>query len=300
MAKRENAASRMNLRTDILDDLFGLSEENNDTETTKEDSYVNLNRLVTFKNHPFTVAHDESMDSLVESIREHGLIHPLAVRKISDDEYEILSGHRRKMACEIIGMEKVPVKVFEMDDDAAVIFMTDANFHQRKHISIPDKVKAFDQRYDALRHRGSKGDSTYEALGNLSGDSVATVKRLLQMRKLNEKLLILAEEGRFGILQGAALSALNEKEQEWLIEALMENNVKITQDMANQLRDLSAVGELTAIKLSSVLLVKKKNERNVTFKEKIIREYFNDEYTIEMIEETIIGLLRKWKEEENG
>ena len=189
-----------------LDDIFSVQPK------VITDVYVS--KLHPFKDHPFRVEDDEAMDELVESIKENGVLEPPIVRR-DPLGYEILSGHRRKRACEIIGLEKIPVHIIDADDDEAAIFMVDANL-RREVIRPSEKAWAYRIKNDAIKHQGKSGGLSVEQMAAEGNDSKTQIKRYIRLTYLTKELLDLVDEGMLGISAAVELSFLKEGEQEYL------------------------------------------------------------------------------------
>ena len=189
-----------------LDDIFSVQPK------VITDVYVS--KLHPFKDHPFRVDDDEAMDELVESIKENGVLEPPIVRR-DPLGYEILSGHRRKRACEIIGLEKIPVHIIDADDDEAAIFMVDANL-RREVIRPSEKAWAYRIKNDAIKHQGKSGGLSVEQMAAEGNDSKTQIKRYIRLTYLTKELLDLVDEGMLGISAAVELSFLKESEQEHL------------------------------------------------------------------------------------
>ena len=293
----KSSASKIKLES--YGNLFGKSELPtlqrvvDDTEQVVE---IPLAKLVTFANHPFKVIEDEKMDELVESIKTNGVLVPGIVRKINDNTYELISGHRRKHACELAGKETMPVFVKDLSDEESTVIMVDANI-QREIILPSEKARAYSMKYEALKHQGKKGDgNTLNVVGEGTGDSAKTVQRYIQLSRLIDGLLDMVDANQIGFMQGIELAYLSEEEQKWIAELIEQYTIRINLEQAKKLKEFSKSGELTKDMAQMILWnigtpIKKK----VTIKENIVKKYFPDYYSLEEIEETIISLLEEWK-----
>ena len=293
----KSSASKIKLES--YGNLFGKSELPtlqrvvDDMEQVVE---IPLAKLVTFANHPFKVIEDEKMDELVESIKTNGVLVPGIVRKINDNTYELISGHRRKHACELAGKETMPVFVKDLSDEESTVIMVDANI-QRETILPSEKARAYSMKYEALKHQGKKGDgNTLEAVGEGTGDSAKTVQRYIQLSRLIDGLLDMVDANQIGFMQGIEIAYLSEEEQKWIAELIEQYTIRMNLEQAKKLKELSKSGELTKDMAQMILWnigmpIKKK----VTIKENIVKKYFPDYYSLEEIEETIISLLEEWK-----
>lgn len=293
----KSSASKIKLES--YGNLFGKSELPtlqrvvDDMEQVVE---IPLAKLVTFANHPFKVIEDEKMDELVESIKTNGVLVPGIVRKINDNTYELISGHRRKHACELAGKETMPVFVKDLSDEESTVIMVDANI-QREIILPSEKARAYSMKYEALKHQGKKGDgNTLNVVGEGTGDSAKTVQRYIQLSRLIDGLLDMVDANQIGFMQGIELAYLSEEEQKWIAELIEQYTIRINLEQAKKLKEFSKSGELTKDMAQMILWnigmpIKKK----VTIKENIVKKYFPDYYSLEEIEETIISLLEEWK-----
>lgn len=293
----KSSASKIKLES--YGNLFGKSELPtlqrvvDDMEQVVE---IPLAKLVTFANHPFKVIEDEKMDELVESIKTNGVLVPGIVRKINDNTYELISGHRRKHACELAGKETMPVFVKDLSDEESTVIMVDANI-QRETILPSEKARAYSMKYEALKHQGKKGDgNTLNVVGEGTGDSAKTVQRYIQLSRLIDGLLDMVDANQIGFMQGIELAYLSEEEQKWIAELIEQYTIRINLEQAKKLKEFSKSGELTKDMAQMILWnIVTPMKKKVTIKENIVKKYFPDYYSLEEIEETIISLLEEWK-----
>lgn len=193
---RGNSAKKIRLAS--YDDLFGAGEPVSGETVTM----VPVSLLHTFKNHPFRVLDDEKMRETVDSIKKFGVLVPGLVRPHPENGYEVISGHRRWRACELAGMEEMPVIIRRLDDDEATIIMADANI-QREDILPSEKAKAYKMKSEAMRHQGSKGDRhTADMIGEAAGDSARTVQRYIRLAELIQELLDYVDENKIQMMAG--------------------------------------------------------------------------------------------------
>ena len=283
------------VRLTSFDDLFGANEAAGETVTS-----VPLSQLHTFKDHPFRVLDDEKMQETVESVKQYGVLVPGIVRPHPESGYEVIAGHRRWRACELAGLTEMPVIIREMDDDTAVVLMVDTNI-QREDILPSEKAKAYRMKYEAMKHQGSKGDKyTADVIGEAAGDSGRTVQRYIRLSELVTELLDLVDENKIPMVAGEKLSYLKTEEQAWIVDAIGNSGIFPSKAQAEQLKESSEAGELTAGKVYAVLVRKEKENVNVTISAKKIRNYFPAEYSKEQIEDVIYTLLDEWKQKEGG
>lgn len=276
-----------------FNDLFGISDDNkNDDENCIIE--IPINKLSEFPNHPFYVEINEKMNELVESIKKYGVLMPIVVRKISDDKYEIISGHRRKTACEIAGKETIPALVRKYDDDEATILMVDSNI-QRENIMPSEKARAYAMKYEALKHQGIKdGKPTLDLIGESSGESVKTVQRYIWLSKLNDELLEMVDNKKISIVQGIHISFLTKEEQTWVADTIIQKSVNISKDKSELLKEHSKKGILTEELVRELLFEEKEKERKLLINIKKISKFFSNNESNEEIENIIFNLLEEW------
>lgn len=257
---------------------------------------VPLSDLHEFKNHPFRVLDDEKMDEMVESVKTNGILNPGIVRpRMEGGGYELIAGHRRKRACELAGLETMPVVIRNYSDDEATVVMVDTNL-QREIILPSEKAHAYRMKFDAMSHQGSEGGNTLEEISEDAGESAKTVQRYIALSKLTDGLLAMVDEKKLAIRAGVELSYLKDKEQEWVETIVNEEEVQVSPDQASKIRSYSQNKELTSGLVQEILSEDKPKPRRVSLKSETLNQYFNDDYSSEEIEETIIKLLEEWKE----
>ncbi len=262
-----------------------------------EDIVINeipLEELHEFKGHPFRVLDDEKMAETVESIKAYGVLMPGIVRKRSEGGYEIISGHRRKHACELAGLKTMPVIIREYTDDEAVVAMVDSNI-QREEILPSEKAHAYSMKYEAWKHQGREGGHTLDEIGEAAGESGKTVQRYIWLSNLSDNLLGLVDDKTITIRVGIEISFLTQKEQAWVEELIEEDDVRISDEQAKKIKDYSKEKELTKALLSEILLAEKAKPRRFVMKNDIISKYFSAETSIEEVEKTVFMLLEEWK-----
>ena len=208
--------SAQKVKLTSYDDLFGTNEP----VTGEKITSVPISLFHTFKDHPFRVVDDAKMQETVESIKHYGVLVPGIVRPHPDNGYEVVAGHRRWRACELAGLEEMPVIIRELDDDAATVIMVDTNI-QREDILPSEKAKAYRMKYEAMKHQGSKGDKfTADAVGEAAGDSGRTVQRYIRLTELVPELLDYMDAGKIPMIVGEKLSYLKKEEQAWLVDGM--------------------------------------------------------------------------------
>lgn len=278
-----------------FDDLFGEAPAGG--AGTEQIVIVPLSDLHTFKDHPFRVVDDEKMEETTESIREYGVLVPGIARPRAGGGYEIIAGRRRKRGSELAGKTEMPVVVRNYTDDEATIIMVDSNI-QREDILPSEKAKAYAMKYEAMKHQGKKGSvNTLDEVGEAAGESAKTVQRYIWLSRLSDELLSMVDNGKIGLVQGVDISFLPEQAQEWVQVILEETKARISTAQSAKLKEYGKSGELTMPMVKLILTEEKPKERKLTIKSDKIDRYFSDSYSNEEIENIILSLLDKWKEE---
>ena len=269
---------------------------------------IEIERLTTFKDHPFKVQEDEEMKMLIESIEKYGILNPLIVRPLKDGVYEIVSGHRRRYAAEKLGYRKVPVIIRVMRDEEAVIAMVDANL-QRESISFSEKAFAYKMKNDAMKRvRGRKksgqiddnllGKRTIEIIAEESGESYKQIQRYIKITALHPKLLEMLDKGEISFNPAVEISYLKMKEQENFLKAMDYAQSVPSLSQAQRIKALSKSGKLPLEEMQDILSEIKKGEiTRVTFTNEQLHRYFPDNYTPQMMKREIIAILKIWMEE---
>ena len=291
---KSKSAEKVKLKS--FDDLFGTGEVAAGETVTS----VPLSQLHTFKDHPFRVLDDEKMQETVDSVKRYGVLIPGIVRPHPANGYEVVAGHRRWRACELAGLEEMPVLIRNLNDDEATIIMVDTNI-QREDILPSEKAKAYRMKYEAMKHQGSKGDKhTADAIGEAAGDSGRTVQRYIRLSELVQELLSYVDENKIPMVVGEKLSYLKQEEQIWIVDAIDNSGIFPSKAQAEQLRESSEAEELTEGKVYAVLVKREKENVNVTISAKRIRNYFPESYSKKQIEDVIYTLLEDWRQREGG
>ena len=294
----------LNVSLKGADDIFS-TEESRQEQQREQVQQIPIGELFPFKNHPFKVLDDESMQRTVESVEQYGVLSPLIARPRPEGGYEIISGHRRQHAAQLAGLDTLPVIVRQMDDDAAVLLMVDSNL-QRESILPSEKAFAYKMKLEALKNQGARSDLTSSQLGTKlradekvakdSGDSRNQVQRYIRLTNLVPELLAMVDEKKISFNPAVELSYLDEKQQRDFLEAMdgTQNAPSVSQAM--QLKKMAQCGEFTYEKAFDILGQEKKSERDtVTIKNDILRKYFPRSYTPRQMEEKIIQLLDAWQ-----
>lgn len=273
-----------------FDDLFGESVE----VGVEQIINVKLSDLHTFKNHPFKVKDDEKMQETVESIKEYGVLNPGIVRPRVEGGYEIIAGHRRKRGCELAGLEEMPVIVRDISDEEATIVMVDTNI-QRESLDYSEKAFAFKMKYDAMKHRGSKGTkTTAKEIGDEVGESGRQIQRYIRLTELIPELLELVDVKKIGFIPAVDLSYLTKEEQEILSEIISENGVFPNINQTAQLKQYSVKNELNRGMITLILTAETKKESKISLSTEKISSYFPQGTSKKDIEAKIYELLEKW------
>ena len=266
---------------------------------------IPLEKLKPFPNHPFKIREDEAMMETVESVKSFGVLQPAIVRKTKEGEYEILSGHRRKRACELAGRKTMPVIVRELSDDAAVIFMVDSNL-QRENILPSERAAAYKMKLDAMKRQGMRTDLTStqlvpklkssEALGQENNESRETVRRYIRLTELQPELMKMVDEKKIAFTPAVELSYLKPDEQRMLIDTIESEQSTPSLSQAQRMKKLSQSGELNDDVMLSIMTEIKKPERNeIRLTSDILEKYFPKNYTPQKMQEVIIKLLESWQ-----
>ena len=284
------------------DDIFS-PEESRAGRKTEQIQEIPITELYPFKNHPFSVVDDKRMEEMVESIKEFGIMVPVIARPLDGGGYEIVSGHRRKRACELAGIETLPVLVRDLDDDEATILMVDSNLQQRDEIPPTERGKAYQMKLEALKHQGKRQDLTsshdekklkwaMDQVADEAGKSRAQVARYIRLNSLNPELQEMVDDGRLAITPAVELSYLKPEEQRGIAVALEETQNTPSLSQAQRIRKLSETGEATQEKLTDIMMEEKKPLRDsITLSHDTLKKYFPKSYSIQKIEQIIFKLL---------
>ncbi len=258
---------------------------------------VPVKDLHTFYDHPFRVLDDEKMEETVESIREYGVLMPGIVRPRQGGGYEIIAGHRRKRACEIIGLETMPVVIRNYTDDEAVVAMVDSNI-QREDILPSEKARAYRLKFEALKHQGKEGGRSYDKIGEAAGESAKTVQRYLALSNLSDELLERVDSKQIPVRARIELSYLPEIEQAWVEEELSQTTAIMTPSKAATIRNLYKSRELTLATIRLILASERPAPRKVTIRADRLSQFFPEYMSEQEIEETIYKLLEEWRQKQ--
>lgn len=286
--------------TTSLDELFSSQEERDDAklERVKE---IPLNELHPFRDHPFKIQNDEEMKRLIESIKKFGTLTPALARPLPEGGYELISGHRRLAACQVLGIETMPVIIREMSDDEAVIAMVDANL-QREHILPSEKAFAYKMKLEAIKHQGITSRQVGEKLLSVtqvskeSDDSERQVQRYIRLTYLIPELLEMVDDGKIAFNPAVEISYLEQSEQRVLLNAMELNDCTPSHAQSIRLKKLSQEGVLQDQTIYDILAEQKPNQQEqYKFKREDIRKYFPKSYTDKQVCDTVIKLLEQWQ-----
>ena len=268
-------------------------------------SNIPLEKLKPFPNHPFKVREDDSMRETVESIRTYGVLVPAIARPLPDGNFELISGHRRKYACELAGKTKMPVIIRDLDRDAAMIIMVDSNL-QRENILPSERAAAYKMKMEALKHQGIRSDLTScqvgtklrtdEKIAEDSNDSARTVQRYIRLTELQPELQQMVDEKKIALTPAVEISYLKPDEQRLLLDTIESEQTTPSLSQAQRMKKLSQSGELNDDIMLEILSEQKKPEKcDITLSGDILRKYFPRSYTPQRMQETIIKLLENWQ-----
>ena len=266
---------------------------------------IPVEKLKPFPNHPFQVRDDDSMRETVESIKTYGVLQPAIVRPTKDGDYEILSGHRRKHACELAGRKTIPAIVRELDDDAAIIFMVDSNL-QRENILPSERAAAYKMKLEALKRQGARTDltsaqvvpklSAREKVAEEAGVNRMEVTRYIRLTELQPELQQMVDEKKMAFTPAVEISYLKPDEQKMLLDTISSEQATPSLSQAQRLKKLSQSGELTDDTMLSIMSEQKKSERNdLTIPADVLEKFFPRSFTPMKMQEVIIKLLESWQ-----
>ena len=298
MTKRK---SDFTLPTTSLDELFSSQEERDDAKLERVKD-IPLTELHPFKDHPFKIQNDDEMKRLIESIQKFGTLTPALARPLPEGGYELISGHRRLAACQVLGIETMPVIVRDMSDDEAVIAMVDANL-QREHILPSEKAFAYKMKLDAIKHQGitssqlgTKLIRSDEKVAMDAGESRNQVQRYIRLTYLIPELLEMVDDGKIAFNPAVEISYLEQSEQRVLLNAMELNDCTPSHAQSIRLKKLSQEGELQDQTIYDILAEQKPNQQEqYKFKREDIRKYFPKSYTDKQVCDTVIKLLEQWQ-----
>ena len=294
----------LNVSLKGADDIFS-TEESRQEQQREQVQQIPIGELYPFKNHPFKVLDDESMQRTVESVEQYGVLSPLIARPRPEGGYEIISGHRRQHAAQLAGLDALPVIVRNMDDDAAVLLMVDSNL-QRENILPSERAFAYKMKLEALKNQGARSDltsaqlgrklETADIVGQESGDSRNQVRRFIRLTNLVPELLDMVDEKKIAFNPAVELSYLDTNQQRDFLEAMNDTQNAPSLSQAQRLKKLAQEGHFSYDVAFAVMGEEKKDELDkVVIKNDTLRKYFPRSYTPKQMEDTIIKLLEQWQ-----
>ena len=302
----------MSRKKDIDLDLTGFAELFMNDEGRAESRLpriydIPLSEIDDFPNHPFKVKMDEDMNQLVQSVKERGVITPITLRQKEDGRYEIVSGHRRRKACELAGLERVPAEIKELSRDEAIILMVESNL-QRSIILPSEKAFSYKMRLEAMKRQGQRTDLTSDPMGPKSGErsneklaevvneSSSQIKRYIRLTELIPELLDMVDENKIAFRPAVELSYLTETEQHNLLNSISYNDATPSLPQAIRLKEFSKAGKLSAEVIEAILGEEKPNQKEkISFKAERLRPYIPSTVPLEKTEDYIIKTLEYYQ-----
>lgn len=302
----------MSRKKDVDLDLTGFAELFMNDEGRAESRLpriydIPLSEIDDFPNHPFKVKMDEDMNQLVQSVKERGVITPITLRQKEDGRYEIVSGHRRRKACELAGLERVPAEIKELSRDEAIILMVESNL-QRSIILPSEKAFSYKMRLEAMKRQGQRTDLTSDPMGPKSGErsneklaevvneSSSQIKRYIRLTELIPELLDMVDENKIAFRPAVELSYLTETEQHILLNSISYNDATPSLPQAIRLKEFSKAGKLSAEVIEAILGEEKPNQKEkISFKAERLRPYIPSTVPLEKTEDYIIKALEYYQ-----
>ena len=297
------ASSGINISLKSYDSIFQNDEQRNSEEIKP----VPISELKPFEQQPFKVLLDESMDELVDSIKQSGVLTPVIARPHKDGGYEILSGHRRVKACELAGITEIPVVVKNLDDDTATILLVDSNL-QREHILPSEKAFAYQMKLEAMKRKAGrplkenasqiatnfeKGRSDVE-LAEQVGESKDQIRRYIRLTNLIDPILQMVDDNQIAMNAAVELSYLGSKEQAAVMQSIEKEDTSPSIAQAKKIRKFHQDGKLNEAVIYSIMMEQKPETIKITLGEDKLKKYFPKSYTKAKMEEIILKLLDKW------
>lgn len=301
-------SSAKNISLNSYDDIFSTEETREDAKREKVTD-MPLSELHPFPDHPFQVRDDDAMKETVDSIKEYGVLVPAIVRPRADGGYELISGHRRKHACELAGLPTMPVIVRNLDDDAATIIMVDSNI-QRENILPSERAKAYKMKLDAIRRQAGRpskencaqvghnfdGKKSVQIVADQSGESKTQVQRFIRLNELSPQLQQMVDDKKIAMTPAVELSYLKPEEQTLLLDTIESEQATPSLSQAQRLKNFSQEGHLNEDSMLAIMSEEKKPEKNdLTIKADKLQKYFPKSYTPQQMEQVIIRLLDGWQ-----
>ena len=296
----------LNVSLKGADDIFS-TEESRQEQQREQVQQIPIGELFPFKNHPFKVLDDESMQRTVESVEQYGVLSPLIARPRPEGGYEIISGHRRQHAAQLAGLDTLPVIVRNMDDDAAVLLMVDSNL-QRENILPSERAFAYKMKLEAIERTVGRpknvrqvvphffGKRSTEVVAEGTGESYKQIQRFIRLTSLIPELLNMVDEKKIAFNPAVELSYLDESQQRDFLEAMNDTQNAPSLSQAQRLKKLAQEGHFSYDVAFAVMGEEKKDELDkVVIKNDTLRKYFPRSYTPKQMEDTIIKLLEQWQ-----
>ena len=295
----------LNVSLKGADDIFS-TEESRQEQQREQVQQIPIGELFPFKNHPFKVLDDESMQRTVESVEQYGVLSPLIARPRPEGGYEFISGHRRQHAAQLAGLDALPVIVRNMDDDAAVLLMVDSNL-QRENILPSERAFAYKMKLEAIKNQGARSDLTsgqivqksklsIERVAEDAGEGYKTVQRFIRLTNLIPELLDMVDEKKIAFNPAVELSYLDTNQQRDFLEAMNDTQNAPSLSQAQRLKKLAQEGHFSYDVAFAVMGEEKKDELDkVVIKNDTLRKFFPRSYTPKQMEDTIIKLLEQWQ-----
>ncbi|MBO4898611.1 MAG: ParB/RepB/Spo0J family partition protein [Clostridia bacterium] len=292
----------INIGKTTLDDLF-KTDEGRKAEEIKS---VKIEELKPFVDQPFKVLEDESMDELVESIKQNGILSPILVRTHPDGGYEIISGHRRVHACKLAGIPEIPTVIKELDDDTAIIRLVDSNL-QRENILPSERAKAYEMKLEAMKRQGARTDLTCDQFGHKlenkksveimaenSVDSRNQIQRYIRLTNLIEPILDMVDNKEIALNAAVELSYLGSKAQSEVLYAIESEATAPSIEQAKKIRKFSDDDRLNPDVILSIMQEQKPDKVKITLNNEQLKKFFPKNYTKKQMEDIIIKLLENW------
>lgn len=300
-------SSAKNIQLTPLDDLFKTEVERKD-DTLERVQQVPIDQLFPFKNHPFQVRDDEAMKNTVESVKLVGVLSPAIARPRPEGGYELVSGHRRRHACELAGRKTMPVIVRDLDDDAATILMVDSNL-QRETILPSERAFAFKMKLDAMKRQSGRpskengvqvehhfqGQKSRDVLAKQTGESGIQVQRFIRLTYLASDLLQMVDDRKIAFNPAVELSFLKEEEQKQLLDAMEREQSTPSLSQAQRLKKFSQEGKLSADVIDAIMSEEQDLTPKISIPKDQIKKYFPTSYTPKQMQDTILKLLEQWQ-----
>lgn len=289
---------RKDLKFDTYEDIImGGRPSQEEEEIIREGNVteVKLSDLYSFSKHTYRVVEDDALKELSASIQDNGVMVPAIVRSRAEGGYEIIAGHRRKRACEMAGLDSMPVVVKELSDDDAMIIMVDSNL-QRETLLPSEKAWSYRYKLDALKHKGTKNTASLKTIEDESSDNARTIRRYIRLTYLIDGLLEMVDQGVIQVIAAADVSYLEKEEQSWVLKTLGEDGATLTGTQAKMLKNRSQDHALTEIWVRKIMTpAEKVKPRQISWSSARLSKYFPPEYSSEEIDKIMTALVLEWR-----